>query len=118
MTNSAVPVDVFGSGVVAVSLGLYHTCALTGAGGVTCWGSNYFGTLGDGSSIQGASVVPVGVAGLGSGVVTIGANNYHNCALTTAGGVKCWGYNGAGQLGNDPNLYSYSLVPVDVTGFP
>lgn len=41
-----IPVDVVGvSGVDAIALGGYHTCALVN-GGIKCWGSNHRGQLG------------------------------------------------------------------------
>lgn len=111
------PVDVagLGSGVQAITAGGGydgHTCALTNAGGVKCWGSNVFGQLGDGMWIGKNS--PVDVVGLGSGVVAIVAGDWHTCALTNGGGVKCWGRNEKGELGN--SLTSNQNRPYDVTG--
>lgn len=113
-SDSHVPVGVTGlqSGVVAVSANSYHTCALTTAGGVVCWGENTWGQLGNGSKTN--SLVPVPVTGLSSGVVAISAGDRHTCALTSAGGVKCWGYNANGQLGN--NSMIDTTVPLDVSG--
>ncbi len=94
------PLAVAGlEGVTAVATGGSHTCALTGAGGVTCWGANFFGQLGDGTTMN--STAPVDVAGLASGVAAIAAGRQHTCALTTAGGVTCWGRNTFGQLGSE-----------------
>ena len=81
-----------------VAAGTNHSCGLTDAGGVKCWGSNGLGELGDGTTDD--STTPVGVVGLGSGVVAVATGVGHSCALTTGGGVKCWGWNAAGQLGN------------------
>lgn len=113
-TDSKVPVSVSGlsSGVKDVSAGSQHTCALTNAGGVKCWGRNKYGQLGNGSTSD--SSVPVNVQGLSSGVKAIGLSFDQSCAVTTAGAVKCWGYNNAGQLGNGTK--TNSSVPVNVVG--
>lgn len=114
-TDSQIPVDVIGlsSGIIAISAGQRHTCALTDAGSVKCWGDNFFyGQLGDGTGKN--SSIPVDVSGLGGGVTAISAGQEHTCALLQNGTVKCWGSNHVGQLG-DPVFYS-GKTPVDVTG--
>jgi alpha-tubulin suppressor-like RCC1 family protein len=117
-TQSLTPVAVPGlaSGVQSVAAGGTATCALTTSGGVKCWGDNAQGTLGDGTTVD--STTPVDVTGLSSGVAAIsagaGGGGGQMCALTTAGGVKCWGANGFGQLGDGTT--SFRSSPVDVSG--
>jgi hypothetical protein len=99
-TWSGSPVSVNGlpNNVTALSAGYAHTCALTGEGAVWCGGGNSDGQLGDGTETQRLSPVPV--PGLQSGVIAIAAGAQHTCAVTTDGGMKCWGYNLFGQLGD------------------
>lgn len=96
-----VPVEItsLGSGVQSIASGRRHTCAVTAAGSVKCWGFNSDGQLGNGSYTKSAQ--PVDVVGLDRDVIAVGAGEVHACALTRAGAVKCWGSNFAGQIGAD-----------------
>ncbi|MEJ2599125.1 MAG: hypothetical protein P8Z00_12375 [Anaerolineales bacterium] len=104
----------FSNGVAALSVGGDHTCALTIAGGIKCWGANTIGQIGDGSTIN--SNLPVDVAGLFSGVVTLAAGDDHTCALTISRGVECWGSDEYRQLGDDDTLDR--STPIEVKGLP
>jgi len=98
-----------------VVAGHYHTCAVTAGGGVACWGFNSDGQLGDGTRTD--RLTPTAVSGLGSGIAAIAAGANHTCALTTGGGVVCWGRNADGQLGNGGSgMGSRSLTPTPVVG--
>ncbi len=109
---SPVEVASLPDGLRMIAAGEQHTCVLTAAGGVKCWGSNRDGQLGDGTTD--ARSKPVSVTGLDHGVAAIAAGWRHTCALTAAGGVKCWGNNKDGQVG-DGTAVNRS-APVEVSG--
>lgn len=100
------------TGATGVSLGGWHTCVVTGQGGVKCWGDNRKGQLGDGTTVM--RLTPVDVSGLGRGISAVAAGVWHTCALTTSGGVRCWGFNDDGQLGDGST--SGRLTPGPVVG--
>ncbi len=114
LISRSTPVNVAGltSGVVGVSTGSAHTCALLSGGGVKCWGLNGRSQLGDGTQTNRS--IPVNVSGLSSGALAVSAGNAHTCAVVAGGGVKCWGDNADGQLGN--NSTAGSGTPVQVAG--
>jgi alpha-tubulin suppressor-like RCC1 family protein len=100
------------SGVRAIAAGYSYTCALTISSEVKCWGNNDYGQLGDRTTIT--QMMPMGVVGLSSNVMAITTGGAHTCALTASGGVKCWGFNKFGQLGNGTTINQFT--PVDVIG--
>lgn len=93
--------------VTAVSSGDAHTCALTNAATVRCWGQGGSGQLGGGSRdnrLDGA----IGASGtdeattvpLGTAVASISAGGDFTCAVDAAGTVRCWGDGAFGELGS------------------
>jgi alpha-tubulin suppressor-like RCC1 family protein len=112
----------FLAGIVGMATGDFHTCALDAAGYVWCWGDNRAGQLGDGTTTRRIYATRVCATGSGqdctngtllSGVAAIAIGKLFSCALTTGGGVKCWGTNSDGQLG-DGTTTDRSL-PVNVS---
>ena len=88
-----------------------HSCGIVTGGHAYCWGYNWAGQLGNGSTD--ASALPVLVTG-GHEFTEIAAGTDHSCAITSAGDAYCWGYNGNGQLGTNNN--QSSSMPVAVEG--
>jgi len=114
-TSNNKPVSVTGiTTATAIACGQDHTCALLTDGTVKCWGKNDNGQLGDGTFTSNNK--PVSVTGLTGIVTAITAGWDHTCALLSDGTVKCWGYNGQGQLGVNWAAKISSNTPVTVTG--
>jgi alpha-tubulin suppressor-like RCC1 family protein len=97
---------------VPLAAGWKHTCAIASEGGVMCWGENENGQLGDGSRTDRNR--PVDVMNIDVAAAAVAAGSAHSCILTEEGGVKCWGRNLEGQLGD--GTAERSSEPVNVAG--
>src|SRR5213078_1861469 len=82
--------------VVAVAAGENHTVAVMNDGTAIAWGSNTYGQLGDGTTTQRNTAVPL--SGV-SNVSAIAAGN-HTLILKSDGSIWGTGLNTNGQLGN------------------
>ena len=132
--NSPVAVDTSGvlSGkkVVQMAAGIWNTCALTTEGKAYCWGTGSDGANGNGTTTQQTTPVAVDTSGVLSGktIIQIATSqpntstgtNYtarpSTCAVTSDGGVYCWGNNAQGQLGDGTTTQRNSPVAVDTSG--
>jgi alpha-tubulin suppressor-like RCC1 family protein len=88
------------TGVASIATGDGYTCALTTTGGVRCWGFGVAGQLGNGNGGDGTKLVAPPISDVLGGVASISAGQGHVCALMRSGGLRCWGLNNAGQVGN------------------
>ena len=109
------PKQVVAGGVRAISAGGAHSLFIKNDGTLWGMGNNTYGQLGDGRTYL-VSNVPVNGTVLTDALSAIRVGWDHTCALLTSGGIRCWGNNGYGQLGNGGT--SMSLLPVVVLGFP
>jgi len=113
------PAPLFGfSDIEAMATGswwgsLVSLYGLRSDGTVWAWGDNYFGQLGDGSTVM--RLGPVQVLGL-DGVASIAAGKTAAYAIRTDGTVWAWGDNSSGQLGD--GTQSDRSTPVRVIGLP
>jgi len=98
------------SDVVSFSFGAQHACAIRTSGALQCWGSNFYGQVGNGGYSYG--VYPQHTV-FADSVTAVAAGNDHTCAIRN-GALYCWGDNTFGQLGvpappliNTPNPVPY-----------
>ncbi|MBU1240744.1 DUF4215 domain-containing protein, partial [Myxococcota bacterium] len=93
---------------VSLKTGYHHTCGLDLSGTAYCWGNNYSGQLGDGTTTN--KSVPTQVVG-GVSFESLFLGN-STCGLTSTGVAYCWGSNPDGQLGDGTTTNSSTPVPV------
>lgn len=110
--NIVTPKEVLAQGVSAVDSGGATNCIIGQLGGVYCWGRGDDGQTGSGGRDD-SYPYPGAVPGLQSGVKAISVGASHACAVLDDGGLKCWGDDSYGQLGNGNPLADH-LTPADV----
>jgi len=126
-TNRNIPVAIStagtplaGKAIRQISGGGY-TCAITTDGQAACWGENSFGRLGNGTTTDSMTPVPVSTAGTplaGKAIQQITTGNDYSCAITTDGQAACWGHNDGGQLGDGTTSDRTTPVAVSTAGTP
>jgi alpha-tubulin suppressor-like RCC1 family protein len=84
-------------GVVAVTTGDHHTCAINSAGQLWCWGGNTYGEVGDGTTTE--RDAPVLIVASAFDWLHVSAGDYHTCGIRADHSLWCWGRNTWGQLG-------------------
>jgi len=99
--------------------GAFHTCALTFAGTLRCWGRGSEGQLGQSFGGSDAlwgnqanelpSTLPSDII-IGAQVTDVAAGDFHTCALSSDSQLKCWGRGDSGQLGYS-NFATLSTPP-------
>ncbi len=93
--------------VVDVSLGAFHSAAVTKDGSLYTWGANNRGQLGDGTTDNSANPIKIM-----DNVKSVALGGEHSAAITKDGSLYTWGYNGGGILGNGTT--TDSLTPIKV----
>ena len=93
-SNSSVPVSVnmtgvlAGKNITAIAAGNRHSLVLASDGTVAAWGWNFYGQLGDGTTVQRTLPVAANQANLSLGerviAVSKGSESFHNLAIVAA----------------------------------
>lgn len=114
--GDALPVVDLGTGKTATAIATryQHTCAILHDKSLKCWGLNDINQLGRSCLTMPCSIgdepgemgdaLPTVDLGSNAIVAAVSAGGSHTCALLQDSGVKCWGSNGAGVLGQGDSM--------------
>ncbi len=124
--DSAEPVLVLGGlpRVTEIASGAYHNLAVDANGNVWSWGYNATGQLGYGNNQSTDAGVPAKVkdstdpSGFLTGIVSVSGGYAHSAAIRSDSGIRAWGDNTWGQLGNGDVQRLPRTLPVQVMQAP
>jgi Alpha-tubulin suppressor and related RCC1 domain-containing proteins len=80
-----------------------HTCGISSDGTALCWGGNWFGGLGVGTSTAANTGSETGLATpvkTSQKFTQIAPGGSHTCALAMDSRLWCWGDRGRAQMGD------------------
>jgi alpha-tubulin suppressor-like RCC1 family protein len=97
-----------------VQVGNYHSCAITSADQLKCWGSNSNGRLGDGTT-TGSLNTPKLIDGANT-YKKVYAGGSYTCGLRMNGDLYCWGHNNRGRTG-DGTMIEKHIPNLVASGF-
>jgi alpha-tubulin suppressor-like RCC1 family protein len=118
------PTPVFGlttipsglpSGPQQLAAGAHHTCVLLVSGPVECWGQGFFGSIGDGSTLD--RDIPTSTIGLpisATSVDSVSAGIVTGCAVNGDLTASCWGQ----MVGDGSPLLTVHTSAVPVPSLP
>ena len=93
-----------------LAVGLETTFVRPAADELDCWGSGDGLIYGPSSTDHNQAMAIPSL----SGIADVALGNYHQCVVIAGGGMKCWGSNAFGQLGDGTK--TDNAIPVFVSG--
>ncbi|RXM50598.1 MULTISPECIES: RCC1 domain-containing protein [unclassified Chryseobacterium] len=92
-----------------ISVGNFHSVGVKDDGTLWAWGSNQYGQLGDGTSVNRNAPIQIGSANNWVKVVT---GFYYTVAIKTDGTLWAWGDNSYGQLGDGTKINKFTPTQI------
>lgn len=105
-----------GETIVQISLGEFHSAAITSLGRIFTFGFNQDGELGDGTldyKLLPTDITSQFTLNVGEIINQVSLGDYHSSAITSEGRLFTWGKNTNGQLGDGTIVNS--SVPINIT---
>jgi alpha-tubulin suppressor-like RCC1 family protein len=121
--NRSVPTEItsnfnLGSNdkIVSLSLGYYHSSAVSSNGRIFTWGDNGYGKIGDGATTS--RLIPTEITSnfnlaTNDKIIALSLGWDHSSAVSSTGRIFTWGRNGSGQLGDGTT--TDRLMPTEIT---
>lgn len=109
-----VPLPVGVTSFSTYDVGMEHACAIGNNGKAYCWGSNFRGQIGNGTTLPATTGEPVTEVPLPSGITSfteITTGRFHTCGVGNTGQTYCWG--ATSTIGDGTSNSSY--VPKEVS---